>query len=275
MILCFGNLVGACAVEFCGGDDRRLQFIALALASFIGAVLIIDMLSMGFTGIFGLIGLLIFLAVFAYPVIIGKHKLLLLPYGIIALTFTVFYIAEYPELIPFLLIIMGIICGLGAAMGKLINWFRSASRVKQASFVAIVLLVSIGIFFIMNANPLRGPDASVRAHVLRAMPIGTSIYDAVYIVENHRQWESSRRFGGLVHDRGIPLTRGGSPMLPYEGTADRWPPEQLIGEQSMVIYIGTYRTLFFGVPSSVEAFIAFDGDGELIEIFIGRLLHFP
>jgi hypothetical protein len=76
-----------------------------------------------------------------------------------------------------------------------------------------------------------------------------------------------------VHDVGILLGYGGNPMHPQ--AARIVPRERLIGEQSMVLYLGTYRTAFFGIRSTVEAFIAFDGNGELIEIFIHRMLHFP
>ena len=280
---------------------KRQEIIVLALTSFLGAILIVDIFTMGFMGIFGLLGLplglIIVIAVLVYPIVRGKRILLLIPFGIIALTFTVFFTMQpggfpffllfitfpvftfvtYPVLIPFFLIIMGIVYGLRVAVVKLIRWFRSANKKKQISFLRITVifvLMVAGLFLSsMIVNPLRRPDASLRAYLFRVMPISTSISDAVYIVENHRQWEPSRR--GLVFDRGIPINLRGTPTHPHTHVVDRWSPERVIGEQSMVIRLGTYRTLFFGVPSSVEAFIAFDGDGELIEIFIHRLMHFP
>ena len=155
-------------------------------------------------------------------------------------------------------------------------------NVKQRRFtlgakLIIILSVIITLVLIsMIINPLRRPDALLRTHVLRTLPIGTNISDAVYIVENHSQWQSSRRIRGLVHDVGVQLPyHGHRPMLPIFTSAEIGSIGRLIGEQSMVLYLGTYRTAFFGIPSSVEAFVAFDGNSELIEIFILRLLHFP
>ena len=119
---------------------KSWQIIIIALASFLGAFLIVDILSISIAGIFSLFGFIVVPAVFAYPIVIGKPKLLLLPIGIISLSFTAFYIRIYPELIPYLLIFMGIFGGLGMAVGRLIRWFRSADRKKQISFLSIIVI---------------------------------------------------------------------------------------------------------------------------------------
>ena len=110
---------------------KRWQIIAFIFASFLGITLIIDMLSIGFAGIFSLLGLVIIPAVFAFPVIIGKHKLLLIPIGIFLLVSTAFYITIYPELILYLNVVLGLIGGFGAAAGGWVRWIRSAKGKKE------------------------------------------------------------------------------------------------------------------------------------------------
>jgi hypothetical protein len=122
---------------------KRWQIITLIFASVLGIALFIDFLSFVFTGVFSLLGFIVIPLVFAFPIIIGKYKLLLIPTGIFLLACTAVYITEYPDLIPFLVVVLGLIGGLGAVAGGFVRWFRSAKGRKKLSYVIVGTLIAL------------------------------------------------------------------------------------------------------------------------------------
>ena len=122
---------------------KRWQTIAVVIASFLGIVLIIDLLSMGLASFFSLLGFIIIPAVFAFPVIIGKYRLLPIPIGIFLLVSTFFYVNIYPELIGFLNVVLALFGGFGAVAGGLVRWVRSAKGTKKIVILAVSVFIGM------------------------------------------------------------------------------------------------------------------------------------
>jgi len=104
----------------------------------------------------------------------------------------------------------------------------------------------------------------VRNHILRHTPLGTSIEDAVEIIENMDNWGQPR----------VNLNRGFLPRwhLP-EWPACPYTGSRVIGEKSIFVRMDDYRAwyrLFFIAPTRVMIYWGFDGDGNLIEVWVWK-----
>jgi len=108
-------------------------------------------------------------------------------------------------------------------------------------------------------NPLMRTEASIRRHLLNIMPVGTSFDDVIDIVESNDNWTIRGRSGssGVVLHPTLSIPMSGMPT-------DRFP---VVGEQHIQIHLGMHN---FVLRSDVTAYIAFDENGKLIEIFVRR-----
>jgi len=100
--------------------------------------------------------------------------------------------------------------------------------------------------------------------MLRSISIGMSIGEVICIAEKNNGWTiqhiNENSGVGLHATLLIPV---GSPL----GFND-----PIIGEQSIRLHLGTYRNI---VRVHVGAFLAFDENSELIEIFIRKERDLP
>lgn len=125
--------------------------------------------------------------------------------------------------------------------------------------VSAVIIISV---VVVLSNPLRSSNESIRTTMLKLTPIGTSMEDVVEVVEGNEKWKIRS-----VRDYGYLLVNG-IPSFPYfspigEGGYDYKHP--IIGEKSMRVYLGDYRTIFV---TSVSVFYAFDENSKLIDIAV-------
>ena len=119
---------------------KRWQISAAVLAGVLGVVLFTDIFSYAFAAFFLLLGIIIILPAFTFPIIIEKYKLLLIPVGIFLLACTIIYTAEYPELILAPIVFLGVIGGFGAVADGFVRWVSAKGKKKVAVCIFIVLL---------------------------------------------------------------------------------------------------------------------------------------
>jgi hypothetical protein len=129
--------------------------------------------------------------------------------------------------------------------------------ISTAFLVAIVIAVVV-----VLSNPLRSSNESIRTTMLKLTPIGTSMKDVVEVVEGNEKWEiSSKRDYGYLLINGLPSFPYFSPI--EESVYEYQHP--IIGEKSMRVYLGEYRTIFI---IGVSVFYAFDENSKLINIAV-------
>ena len=105
-----------------------------------------------------------------------------------------------------------------------------------------------------------------RNYILRIKLIGTSIDEVIQTIERHYDWGAP----------GINFERGFAPSSPGRrgGPPDGQPDLPRIGEMSVSSYMGSYRAWYRWFPLlewGVSVFWGFDGNGELIEVFIWKI----
>jgi len=120
----------------------------------------------------------------------------------------------------------------------------------------MIFLVVMG----MITNPIRRTNVGVRRDLLRNIPIGTSLEDAINIAEKNNRWTIRvvrERFGVVLEEH---LTPSRAPFSTDQIS-------NAIGKKSIEIHLGHYSMI---LRVDVTAFLAFDENNELIEIFILR-----
>jgi len=131
--------------------------------------------------------------------------------------------------------------------------------------VYILIALSVGVVItmaILLSNPLRRSEDRIRANMLKLTPIGTSMEDVIKVVEGNEKWKIN-----TVRDYGYLLVNG-VPSFPYFSPIEEKEYDyHLIGEKSMCVYLGEYRTIFI---TSVEVYYAFDEDSKLIDIAVKK-----
>ena len=113
------------------------------------------------------------------------------------------------------------------------------------------------------SNPLRQPVEQIRADILDITPLGTSIEDAIEILEmvrNDRNWGRLSINAG----RGVLYAELGLPGRPEDIAQNRL---TIIGEHSLIMNLGGYRN-FFG--TGVVVWWAFDEDEKLIDVYVQK-----
>lgn len=120
--------------------------------------------------------------------------------------------------------------------------------------LAILLISGFLIWAISNQradadNPMRRPNAEIRADLLELTPVGTSMEDVIRTIDRHQSWEWSDRFVAPV------------------GFSSGMPSDDRIGVQSIQVRIG-YFWSFMGNNnmSAVVAWWGFDENETLIDI---------
>ena len=125
----------------------------------------------------------------------------------------------------------------------------------------MIIILMVVTALINNPILLFRTDEGIRRHLLRVTPIGTSMEDVIRIFDDNIRF--------INKDLGVALmpTSTQRPSPTEIGYYD--PRFPIVGEQSIRIRLGT---LNFILSWYIEAFYAFDSDGNLIEIFTRRLL---
>ena len=142
---------------------------------------------------------------------------------------------------------------------KIVDSSKVIKKSKKRIVIAIAFILIITIPIIAIAmNPIMRPASWTRATLLGLMPIGTSMYEVARIayVSNWMEIIHIRPEQGVIVIQGWPSAG----FDPYS--------ENIVGEQSIRIHLGNYFVLFIGV--AVEAFLAFDDDGYLIDIIMRK-----
>jgi hypothetical protein len=128
------------------------------------------------------------------------------------------------------------------------------------SILAVMIFsMAMSIVIPMLTTPYRRPTGMVRDHILRITPLGTSIEDVVSILEDRDDF-------GPLH---IDFEQGfrAEPVDRHAGMND-------MGEMLVSTGLGRYRAWYRWFPLmtwSVGATWIFDGDGNLIEVYVRRL----
>lgn len=120
---------------------------------------------------------------------------------------------------------------------------------KKFVWIIIILVV------IILLNPLWRPVDSIRAHVLRIIPLGTSITKAEKRINARTSWDIE----WIDQDSGYGIWSDGRPA---EGG------EIHVGAKSMRVHLGEYK--FFITSCDVIAFLGFDENGELIDVAVRK-----
>ncbi|MDE5737639.1 MAG: hypothetical protein K2H93_04660 [Oscillospiraceae bacterium] len=129
---------------------------------------------------------------------------------------------------------------------------------KKFSIIIISIFFCYGMFLFFV--PISRSDKAVRQYLLRKIPLGTSWNETIQIIEKNEKWEleyKSQTYGVVKYKSFDHFLIG--------NTQDE--NKVQIGEQSMVVYLGEY---YFPNSHVVKAYLAFDKDGNLIEIGINK-----
>lgn len=127
-----------------------------------------------------------------------------------------------------------------------------------------LIILALMLFVPRILNPAKRPPEKLREYILRLTPIGTSIEDAIKVVESRED---------LTHMR-VDFERGFSPLTTTRPNIEINPGIHVIGEMAVVANMGTYRSLdslFFLHRVDVNVFWGFDKDGNLIDVHILKI----
>jgi len=131
-----------------------------------------------------------------------------------------------------------------------IAFVLKVDRVPRA--ILYTLLATAVVFaLVILLHPLMKPAALIRADMLRRTPIGTSMEEVVGIVEKNVERKGWNVYYNGVNDRGYV----------HPDTSE------VIGTQSIDVYLGSYREFW---EVGVSAYWAFDDDGKLIDVYVGK-----
>jgi hypothetical protein len=135
---------------------------------------------------------------------------------------------------------------------------KKKTRIFIISVTAIASSLVILLILVSFLNPLIRSDERVREYVLKHIPLGTDMQEAIRIAERKRGWG----FRSVSENFGIVIRHSGPKLASiFE--------DETIGVKSMSIYLGEYYSIWpFGAV--VVAFFAFDENDKLIEIAIRK-----
>jgi len=138
---------------------------------------------------------------------------------------------------------------------------------KRVLLVLVIIAGSLLVWFLllmpMIYNPMRRPAPLIRLHILRHIPIGTCIEEAVEVIENNERWGAPviNRYSGFWH-----------PTLFVDGP-DGSRITAIIGEQSVQAWPEIYNVPLFH-ERRVRIFWGFDEEGKLMEVFVNSIFAF-
>jgi len=111
-------------------------------------------------------------------------------------------------------------------------------------------------------NPLRKSEENISYYLLKTIPLGTDMREAIQIIEGKDEW----KIRWVDEEDGFVV----GPYGPDTGRAhDGY---RGVGEKSMRVYLGYYYKYFF-IQTDVSAFFAFDENSKLIEIAIDKSMN--
>ena len=143
---------------------------------------------------------------------------------------------------------------------------------KAIKRIVIILIVIVALPFLaygllLLTTPISRSDESVRDYVFRQIPAGTSWEDAIAIIEEE-EWEIeeiSTDSGLRINDVAGNVSFATSEEMLY-GVKDS-ETTRIVGTQAMYVRLGEYYGPFH---EAVFAYLAFDENGELVEVAIRR-----
>ena len=109
-----------------------------------------------------------------------------------------------------------------------------------------MLIVGILIIIAILSNPLRRSEEKIRAMVLKEIPVGTKIDDAIEIINNTR-WKIDRISEGYGYEKNINETQ--------------------VYNKQMTVHLGSYRNVFV---TDVVVFLRFSEKGDLIDVTVRK-----
>jgi len=133
---------------------------------------------------------------------------------------------------------------------------------RRIIIIAILVLIIATPIVSVVRNPVMRPASWTRASLLRDMPIGTHIDEVVDLIESNYEWNILL----MLERHGFIVLENDRPTM-FANLSDPNDP-RIVGNQSIRLHLGDYFILLFGV--AVEAYLAFDADGYLIEIAIWK-----
>ena len=129
---------------------------------------------------------------------------------------------------------------------------------RRAIKIVLMLVIPMGLLVVLGAvacSPLRRAPQSIRASLLKAMPLGT---DVAVVREN-----LEKKFPGkAVYDdqRGFMKQENGI---------------EVVGVSSIKVHLGTYRQIPIPLETDVTAFWGFDKGGKLIDVWVWKTTDAP
>ncbi|GEN45959.1 hypothetical protein [Alkalibacillus haloalkaliphilus] len=121
------------------------------------------------------------------------------------------------------------------------------------SIFLLILVIILGIRLI--TNPLVQSEEEIRENMLKETPMGTQMEDVIEFLEGNEEWEiKSIRYENGFYHQGIT-------------------PRREIGEKSIRVHMGYYRAFYkFFLRTDVSLYYGFDENGELIEIWVRKMI---
>ncbi len=130
--------------------------------------------------------------------------------------------------------------------------------IKCLLLITSIIILSYGVFLLFV--PIARSQQHVRQFLLNIIPIGTKWNDAIDIIDRKKEWVLEAAY----IDAGVSLnTKTGQCWI--DDTKHEFVDN--FGTQSMRIYIGEY---YFPLSHVVKAYLAFDDEGNLIEILVQK-----
>lgn len=140
--------------------------------------------------------------------------------------------------------------------------FKTQTILKRISAVLISIVILPFVFYgiFLLTVPISRPDKAVRSYVMKEIPVGTNRNEAIEII-NNQGWEIDH-----IAECGLCINNeAGCAYFAAEESLNL--DERTVGTSSMKVYLGNYYGPLY---TSVKAYIAFDENEKLIEVFIMR-----
>ena len=135
---------------------------------------------------------------------------------------------------------------------------------KKAFKITIITLFSLLVIFIILyfTLPVKPRNFLVRQYVYTKIPIGTTIDEAIDIVEKDKKWE----LVWVNMNHGIIIDEYEDGLWLSEEDPDN------IGDKTMLIKLFQYYGPF---DTTVEAYLVFDENNKMIDVAISRSVDAP
>ena len=130
----------------------------------------------------------------------------------------------------------------------------SKSKIVICTLVSL-FTVAVLICTISFINPIRRPQKLVEKYVLKEVPLGTSMVDAIDMVEDKSEW----RINYVSKESGYCINQYGD-ADPYSDLDD-------VCAKYIEVHLGTYRGVF---DCDVIAFLGFDEEDNLIIVTVNK-----